>query len=316
MKRHPLFLAFTLLLAAGLFTACEENGNTDDPDNGTGTYWTKSAAFRMQLKGKVKTLVDDSTATYTFDEKGNLLTVRDEWENGYEEETYIYNATGKVLEHRNVSHSQFNSYGDTTKVFYGTMDKYFPLSGYHIEEGGLYYNLERLEMSNGTTRYVASGDSVLMINTYSYSYGEESQTQSDTIGLAYNGGKYPVRLNGRYMWGRYTYAADGRFLTAEWGHAGHVGYSSSVKRTFKGEGPYQQAIMEERFENGVKYSEMTLTYNEHSDPTGSIDGEYQVEYANYVYDAQGNWTERTFRYKNGPAWTTAVKQTRQITYWD
>lgn len=97
MKRYPLFFVCTFLLAAGLFTACEETGTTDDPDNGSGNYWTKSYAFHMQLKGKVKTLIIDSTQTLNFDEKGNLLTKRDEWENGYSLETYIYNASGKIV---------------------------------------------------------------------------------------------------------------------------------------------------------------------------------------------------------------------------
>jgi len=314
MKRYPLFFVCTFLLAAGLFTACEETGTTDDPDNGSGNYWTKSYAFHMQLKGKVKTLIIDSTQTLNFDEKGNLLTKRDEWENGYSLETYIYNASGKIVEQRQVTVSQYENYGDTMTVSYGNHGKYVPLSPYHIEMEGLFYNLGRMEGSDNTIRYVVSGDSLLMISSYTFTNAGETVTESDTVGLGFDGGSYPVRLNTDFMWGRYSYAADGRFLTAESGHGGHG--SSWTKRTFNADGPYQQLVKEEYYYDGALYSETTNTFNEHGDQTGSVSGSYQEEYTGYVYDAQGNWTERMYRYKNGAEWTTPVKETQQITYWD
>lgn len=314
MKRNPLYYALTLLLATSIMTACEETGTTDDPDNGSGNYWTKSYAFHMQLKGKVKTLIIDTTSTLNFDEKGNLLTKRDEWGQGYSLETYIYNANGKIVEHRQANVYPNETYGDTMAVSYGNHGKYVPLSGYHIQEDGLYYNLDLLDGGDNVTRYVVSGDSLLMIGTYTYSYDGESMTESDTIGLGFDGGKYPVRLHGGLMWGRYTYAADGRFLTAESGHGGFG--NSWSKQTFSAEGPYQLLVKVEQYYNGALMSESTYTYNEHGDQTGVVEGAFQGEYTGYVYDAQGNWTERMYRYKNGADWTTPEKETRQITYWD
>jgi hypothetical protein len=156
---------------------------------------------------------------------------------------------------------------------------------------------------------------MLLISTYTYS---DSEIYTDTTNLRFSG-DFPVSISSDMFYSRFTYAPDGRFLTAVEGHVGHMDYSSYSTTTYD---PVNQAMLVNKIvHTNINMGDETsyegnYTYNDHDDQIGYIEGAYQEEYSDYVYDAQGNWTERKYRYLNGDDWTSKVTQTRQLTYWD
>jgi len=316
MKIRTLYFLSALFVGACCMTSCEDgttDGNTDDLES---IYWNKSAAFQMQLKGNVRTMVtNDTTMTTSFNQSGNYTSVITADGGDETQRLYTY-ANGRLM---NEIYSWSWGEGrnaDTTSITYGTSGKYLPIFAYNLMEMRLFKNIASVSSNYNTTRFEVSGDSMLMISSYSHQYMNASYVQmenADTTSFTFNGGLFPVTIRGYNSMYNITYASDGRFLTAE---ESYYGLSSTVT-TFKSDSEYLLPLTVDYNQNGETFSTITYTYNENDDIISKVGENYTEEYSDYVYDAKGNWTSRSFRNKyEGAAWSSSVTQTRQFTYWD
>ncbi len=315
MKFKSLYFLSALFVSACCLTSCEE-GTGENTDELETIFWNKSAAFQMQLKGKVKTLAIDTTEEFSFDQSGNLES---SVYMQHETTTYTY-SSGRLTRMITVSDWGYNEiFADTTDVTYGTSGKYLPVYTYDLLDNGLFKNLASHSSGNSTTIYEMSGDSMLMIytqmeNHYDYAINYTQSMYADTTSLTFNGGAFPVTIRSNYSVTNVTYAPDGRFLTIEELFRFHGG---STLTTFKSNSNYIIPISIERVYGTEDPEITTYTYNDKEDLTYEDGYYYDYEYSDYVYDANDNWISRSRRVKNREdVWTDKVTETRVITYWD
>lgn len=340
--KHLLRMGFAAVCMMSM-TSCEttdDNGDGDG-DGNSSNYWESNALRRMQLRGNVKTLVEGNW-TVQFNDKGNMTSEIEDSEWGVTEDTYTYDSNG-----RPTSQTSINGYSQdfgprflrrnlktadtqqpalrqaaaqtvTTTYTYGTHGKYVPIFAFHLLETGLYPNLTAITRTDGTSvEYKFEGDSLLMINTYVYTYEDGTESEKDTTVFHYEG-KYPTRSQTEWSFMKdLTYFADGRFATYTEGHQGSGIYSPRVYSMMENS-PYiltETIVQSNYFDNKLNNTyTTTFTYNEHGDVVSMVEDEYQEEYT-YTYDDQNNWIVRTNRYKNGPAWMEGNTIERTITYY-
>lgn len=307
MKFRSLYFLSALFLSASCLTSCEE-GTGENTDELETIYWNKSAAFQMQLKGKVKTVVvDDSLESYVFNQTGNITSMTDE----YAATEYIY-SNGRLT--RQIS-TYSSGYKDTMDYTFNVSGKYLPLIMYE-EVAGLYKNLASIKYPwNSTTTFTASGDSVLIISTHAqhHTMMDDYMSFSDTTGsITFNGGLFPATIRNYEGLTTFTYAADGRFLTEQ-----KTTFYNSILTTYKTNSSYLLPVSEVvESEYSETPSTTTYTYNDNEDLIRVVNGETIEEYDDYVYDSKGNWTSRSYKSKEGETWSDEVTETRVITYWD
>jgi len=317
MKIRFLFFLSALFVGACCLTSCEEGATDENTDELASIYWNKSAAFQMQLKGKVKTLyLEDSTAIVNFNESGNLIS-----DVSFEEVTHYNYSNGRLTSIINRSIWDDQSYMDTTTFTYGASGKYVPMDQEVL--GGLYRNLASFHDRIRSTSFVQSGDSMLMILSHEGHYTAMNRTpmaMQDTAVLKYNGGVFPVSLRRGIRMTSMTYATDGRFLTVDDVYNYGEGQLYSYLTTYMSDSEYLLPISRVDKENGQTTSTTTYTYNENGDQLTYVNSDYEVEYRDYQYDSNGNWISRKHRsrytYVENPTWSDDLIQTRSFTYWN
>jgi len=152
-----------------------------------------------------------------------------------------------------------------------------------------------------------------------------NEVYKDTVKIYY-ADKYPTSFvskydvsSGEFM--RATYQANGMFYVYTEGFFG-VGYYNERISTYKKDPKY---MLIEKYEvNDTTFTSTmnnvtTFTYNDKKDlvqKSESSDGSYFIiEYYDYVYDEQGNWTSRkSHNQNNSPVWENEEVETRTITY--
>lgn len=309
MKNSFLYLLCAVFVGACFMTSCEE-GTGENTDDLATIYWNKSDAFRMQLKGKVKTMYDgDSIDAYTFNQDGNITQYSN---NGWVVSSFTY-TNGRLTRKIGYSHFYEEVYQDTTDYAYGTSGKYMPLDLEEVIEGGLFRNIASFTTKFGVNSFVTSGDSLLLIR----SYGQELRggyVFADTIGsLTFNGGLLPLTIRNEGGLTTFTYAEDGRFLTVQ-----ETMYDYSRQTTYKSNSnymlPISRVILQQDY--GVPTT-TTYSYNDNEDLIAVECLNQGKEFSDYVYDSNGNWISRNFRYKYGEGvWSEKYPDTRSFTYWE
>ncbi len=315
MKIKSLYLLCALFVGVCCMTSCEEDSGENTDELAT-IYWNKSAAFQMQLKGKVKTMVADSITTTSFNKSGTITSIITDDDGDVSSYLYTY-SSGRLTREIYSWSWDGHTNSDTTDYTYGTSGKYLPISANNVIQMRLFRNIASLNTDYYTTRFEASGDSVLMISSHSNDYGIMNYTPMehvDTTSFTFNGGLFPVTIRRNNSLCNLTYASDGRFLTAE---EEYFGLSSMVV-TFKSDNTeYLLPLSVEYKQAGATYATETYTYNENDDII-SKDGQfYDEEYSDYIYDSKGNWISRGYRGKGTMGdWSAKITQTRQFTYWE
>lgn len=312
MKFKSLYVLSALFLGACCLTSCEE-GTGENTDDLASVYWNKSAAFQMHLKGKVKVLVvGDSTESYTFNQSGNLVSTV----YGQKETDYIY-SSGRLTKVIGTWNWYTEQTSDTTLYTYATSGKYLPSMSFEVAQAGLIRNIASINAGIYLNRFVARGDSMLMLSSFQERYiTNQIVEQTDTTSLTFNGGLYPVTMRSKNGVIHLTYASDGRFLTVE--ELSHDFYQSySIVTTFKSTSDYLLPESVVRKRGNEIYNSKTFTYNDNEDVVLIANLDFDEEYSDYVYDANGNWISRSYRHKTRTTeWSEKVTETREITYWD
>lgn len=318
MKIKSLFFMSALCLGVFCLTSCEEGTNGEDGGDLESIYWNKSAAFQMQLKGKVKTVVVDTITTISFNESGNIISeITDN--NGFINKNLLTYSNGRLV--RNIYSSGYGEHGysDTTNITYGTWGKYLPTNSNDAIDMKLIRNVAGIKSNHSSTRFVSSGDSILMITSNENLYNSKRKAEmgyADTTSLTFNGGLYPVSMKRGNRVCTITYASDGRFLTIDDKYVDFYQTNSTVT-TFKSDSKYLLPVSIVRKQGNEAYSTETYEFNENDDIISKDGQSYDEEYSDYVYDAKGNWTSRNYRSKESAGeWSPKRKQTRTITYWD
>lgn len=312
MKLRSLYFLSALFVGACCMTSCEDGTgeNTDDLET---IYWNKSAAFQMQLKGKVNSVVvDDSLETYVFNQAGNLTSSTDT----YSATEYIYSSGRLIRQITTHTYGGETSNKDTMNFTFGTSGKYLPLI-MESEMVGLFKNLASIKYPwNSTTTFTASGDSMLMLSSqaqHNTMMGEYMNLPDTTGSITFNGGLFPVTIRTNYGLTSITYAADGRFLTIQ-----ENSFFRSKLTTYKSNSNYMLPVsVVGQYEYEETPSTTTYTYNDKEDLIYVDGSSTDEEYSDYVYDSKGNWTSRSYRTKYGQdSWSNKETETRVITYWE
>jgi len=320
MKIRSLFFLSAFFVGVCCLTSCEEGTTNENADELASIYWNKSAAFQLHLKGKVKTMVtDDSITTTTFNQSGNIISYISNVDNQENQKLITY-SNGKLTREIYSWSMGAGINADTTSYTYGTFGKYLPITENSGTEMHLVRNIAGINGNMKSTRFVASGDSIWMISSYSRQnmnmiYAQEEN--ADTTSLTFNGGLFPVTMRSKYIQCSFTYASDGRVLTSEVVYSG----LSSTVTTFKSDCDYLLPISVEYKQGGEIFSAITYSYNENGDIIGKVGAGLDEEYSDYVYDAKGNWISRSYRSKVDSAvlseiWNDKVTQPRHFTYWE
>lgn len=275
-----------------LLTACDPSSQNEG-----GNYWASNALVRLQLKGAVKTIIQNEVTT-EFDSEGRVVKAGDL--------IYSYDAEGRLV-----------SNGANT-IQYNNSGKYIPNFAVHINHAGLTPNLSALIGEYSRMDYVFVGDTLWMMGQYTYS----TETTRDTTKIYY-ADKYPTSFVTNYSFMNATYQLNGMFDVYTEGFFGE-GYYSERKSTYKKDAQY---LLIDKFEvndtSSVGHSQSitNYTYNESKDivleSQINANSYYKTEYYDYVYDAKGNWTSRkSHNQNNSEVWENERVETRTITYFD
>ncbi len=299
MKKQIPFLFLASLMM--LLVACEPK-DIDEKSN----YWTTNALVRLQLKGAVKTISQNDVTT-EFNRLGQVVKII---RPGMDDAIYTYNSEGVLISNGNFTFE------------YTKSGKYIPNFRFHINEAGLTPNLSAMIGDATRTDFTFVGDSLWMI---SQNTNCANEVYKDTVKIYY-ADKYPTSFvskydvsSGEFM--RATYQANGMFDVYTEGFFG-VGYYNERISTYKKDPKY---MLIEKYEvNDTTFTSTmnnvtTFTYNDKKDlvqKSESSDGSYFIiEYYDYVYDEQGNWTSRkSHNQNNSPMWENEEVETRTITY--
>lgn len=309
MKKQ-LLVSAVIALSLGLLSSCDTEGTTDDPIDGGTNYWSSNTLTRMQLRGSVRTLVQDeygSLATYTFNSDGNLTNFS---QVGVHTINYTYE-NGKLKSETLQS--------TTTTYEYGNAGKYVPIDPYELYETGLVPGLSAVIEGTTRTDYVFNGTNLLIIHSY-------SGIPNDTTIFQYTG-NYPTGQSMVTPWHTntvtITYAANGMFKSYSNQMTGQAFQESRVL-TFKTDNTYllkDKWVNTNTFDSETSVSTTNYTYNDKKDITEEVidqDGTVNngTRYTDHVYDAQGNWTSRkVLMYTSGKTWELERTETRTITYY-
>ncbi len=304
--KTKLFLG-SLILLGMLLSSCDPNEL-----NNTGNYWERNSLSRMQLRGNVKSLTtNNDERVILFNERGFITSNSFNSGTYSSSETYTYASNGQLISKTSVNSGQSTNNTATETFEYGTHGKYIPSFGFHMPEGGLIPNLKAIIGEESRTDYIFKGDDLYII------YTNLSDNKKDTTAIIKFSGKYPHSTSTNWSFAKdMTYAGNGMFKTYTEGFHGD-GYRNSRIHKFMDDKDYM--LLESVTYIDVQGTETTthtrtLTYNDKKDVITDTEDEYVQEYYDYVYDAQGNWTSRKYRYKN-PEWSTPQTEIRVIQYW-
>lgn len=309
MKKQ-LFVSAILALSLGILSSCDTGGTTDDP-NGDGTnYWTSNTLTRMQLRGSVRTLVQDESgfqATYAFNSDGNLTS---------------YSVVGRFAINYTYENGKLKSetmQATTTTYEYANTGKFVPIDSYDIYDNGLVPGLSAIIKGTERTNYVFNGSNLLIIHTY-------NGIPNDTTTFQYTG-DYPTGQSMVTPWHTntltITYAANGMFKSYSNQMSGQSFQESRVL-TFKSDGTYQlkdKWVNSSTFDSQTTNSTIQYAYNDKKDITEEVNDQDGTvnggnKYTEYVYDTQGNWTSRkVLMFTAGKTWELDHTETRIITYY-
>ncbi len=314
MKFKSFFYVSALFVSACCMTSCEE-GTDDNNDELASIYWNKSAAFQMQLKGNVDSLITEDGFIYTFNQSGNITKCI-----GQNYLTEFEYSNGRLIREINTTQTWGDEIQkDTNSYTYGTSGKYLPL--FENIESGLYRNIAGYKTRFRKANYVQRGDSMLMIISYEDHYNITNRIEReapDTASLTFNSGSLPVTLRTPYSTYNMTYASDGRFLTIEEVSDNFYDGEMIDLTTFKSNSNYLLPISRVRTLNNQSVTIRAYTYNEYDDVLTEEAVDYQIRYSDYQYDSKGNWISRhresRYTFSDNPDWTDDGTQTRTITY--
>lgn len=300
MKKQIPFLFLASLMM--LLVACEPK-DIDEKSN----YWTTNALVRLQLKGAVKTISQNDVTT-EFNRLGQVVKIIHP---GMSDVIYTYNSEGVLISNGNYTFEYTNT------------GKYIPNFRFHINQTGLTPSLSAMIGDKTRTDFTFVGDSLWMINQNTNCANE---VYKDTVKIYY-ADKYPTSYvfnydvsNGEFM--RATYQANGMFDVYTEGFFSEGYYSERIS-TYKKDPKY---MLIEKYEINDTTSSSTMnsvtiyTYNEKKDlilesESSSTGSYFIIEYYDYVYDEQGNWTSRkSHNQNNSPVWENEEVETRTITY--
>ncbi len=305
MNKHALLFMATFM-ALFLFVSCD----TGDTGSGTDTsYWYSNALTRMNLKGSVKTIMDESNVLYSFNLDGNIAS---EYDTNLGDST-VYQYQNGLLVSQSLTSNQLTQ---TTTYAYENAGKFVPVDRFHLHIGGLIPGLSSMESRFVKKDYVFDGNNLNMISYEKY--GEE-WIPSDTAIITYSGA-YPASYVGQWdFFEGISMQANGMFSTYSEGSYGEGSRTTRVYHFVSINGAQRMSSSTETMmQNNFQRSPITTTYsyNQQGDLVSEVysDG-YQQAYSDYVYDAHGNWISRNYSYKNGEQWTAPVAQTRTITYY-
>ncbi len=315
-------LSFSLLLCGSLFFLSCDTDNENDNGNGNGNsvvatnYWNSNALTRMQLKGNVYKMIEYftyDTVITVFNEQGNILESNDY--------TYCYDSDGTLM------NDGVNAYA------YNNIGKYIPVEPYHIQYTGLYPNLSSIVNVEYDNRidYKFIEDTLYMISSYTDTYLDE--TYLDTIKFIYEGA-YPISTTNSNFGETITlsYQPNGMFKRVVEDRMSY-GYHSIYTYNFLTHPTYMlsSTVKNEYFwiddsngEEDYSWELLTYSYNDKFDETTMIsefndDNPYAMmhEYFDYVYDLEGNWTERKSRHRYGDnEWGDFYQERREIIYYE
>ncbi|MDD5185135.1 MAG: hypothetical protein PHS84_07740 [Paludibacter sp.] len=309
--KSTIFIAGFIFLGF-LLSSCDPSTNID---NSITNYWERNALTRLQLKGKVKTLTtDNGSRTTQFNETGFITSITNTDGVYSSVATYTYTANGQLSTIVTVNINPTSGNATSTQNFeYDTHGKYIPGSVMHMYETGLTPNLKAQISEWGRTDYVFNGDNLLIISTSQSAVG----VTKDTAIVKFSG-KYPAGSTTDWSFAKdITYADNGMFLTYTEGFHGPE-YTNS--RIYKYKADDEFLLLEsvnyiDVYGTQTTTSTQTFTYNDHKNLIKKVDGEGVQDYSDYVYDAQGNWTSRTYSYQYPGSQTTSSTETRTIVYW-
>lgn len=332
-----LFMACALLLSS-----CDEKNSPDPPEDGDEmvddgvTIWDDTHWRAFQLKGKVKTLVDnEEDATYTFNSNGKLVEV--EYEN-FLIEKYEYNTKGQLIklsynyiydyidDTRSLSAKKQNKFGknilfaktraaDATFLViefeYGNHSKYLPV----MPLGDVAENF----MVKGLTSMKVTGEEVGEIS-YNFKINDSSIELEGSDGssaeIKYSG-NYPQKMIavGEDEEGSYKEETEIKY-------GKNYKYSELILTSSRNHTEIIRYVIDETIyllEKEYEYTEEGITdlYKMEYDSKGRLilkgyDSFDAISYINYVEDIHRNWTERTASYPD----FDLEKETRVITYFN
>ena len=283
-----------------MFSACGDDNNTTANNNSSDNYWEQSPLVWMQLKGKVKTVTQSGTTT-TFDEKGRIISVENDW-NG--KMNYVYNASGQLTDD-----------GEHTYA-YGTHGKYVPRFDRHWNEpmGALVKNLKSVTPKDEFGNNISC---TFNGNTLAFKMDQGGEW-SLTVDIPYEG-NYPKGYENTEMVVSAKYAANGMFTEYYEGFKTPAGIVHWGGRYFyKQDGNFMLVDKKTEyqiFNDQPVTNTITYTYNDKKDVEKEVYNNYdgsesQVTYT-YVYDTNGNWTKKTTNWGDG----NPFEETRTITYY-
>lgn len=307
-----LFVSALLALSIGFLSSCD----TEGVDGDTSNYWSSNALTKMQLSGSVHTMTisDDDQTVYTFNTDGNLTSkvqTGSSYSNSY---TYIYEG-GKLISETStyttsVTSPQRAGQTSTTTFEYDNVGKYIPRGPFHLYEMGLVPALSAVSYSNTRTDYDFHGSELWIVSS-------ENGVPNDTTIFIYSGA-YPISCSTDWSYcNNMTYASNGMFLTYDEGFIG-PNYDNKRAYTFQADDKYLLVKKMVNTNTGMTNSVNTTnyTYNDKKFLTEQSSDDWATQWADYVYDSEGNWTSRKTRYSTGETtWSDYQTETRSFTYY-
>jgi len=319
MKKSLLNVA-AFALSLFLYASC----TTDDNHVGNvSNYWTANSLVHDQLSGAVRTVTTNSGLTVTtYNADGNKVSTVTSGTGFSNSVTYNYENGKLVSEIASTQNSEeVSKRAATTSIIYYEYengDKYIPSRSNHFAEEGLMQGLSAVIQDDSRNDFTFHGNDLWMVFTET----NGSEITRDTVVVPYDG-NYPASLTTDWNYCKdMTYASNGMFLNYTEGFYGAT-YDDAYVYTFLAHDTYMlPSKVVETYQNSASGSLVTLvyttnyTYNDRMDITSQISDTYTQEYSDYVYDAQGNWVSRNYRYKYLlEAWSDYTTETRAITYW-
>jgi hypothetical protein len=319
MQFYSRLILFLMFVCPVLFSCKTSDSEGDDGSGTTDSYWKSSSLVRMNLNGKVKTLIEDEH-TYRFDEDGNLTS--ESYVNGYSGYS-IYNEyqNGELISQTRKTPTLALTLGDsvteTTYFEYDNSGKYIPLSPIQVSENGLVPDLSAKYDATDRSDYTFHGSDLWIVTSTMQS---AVWVSNDTSIVRYSM-NYPFSFTGdERSFNDLEYSSDGKILYYRENYFSPDSSSSNVLRYQSLNGwmllssKVCKTILPPADTSIVSTS---LLYNENGYllSSSSTDGAME-EYSDYVYDVKGNWTARKQRSKTGSLWSDLQQKIRTLEYYE
>jgi hypothetical protein len=313
MKKHLLRFAACFLII-GICESCNSGNNNSDVSN----YWDSNTLVHNQLRGAVKTVTTNNGETVTtYNTDGYIVSMVSSGTDA-SSVTYSYENDKLMSETYSLQNvtavSGRTSTSFTTYYEYNNEGKYIPRGPIHFLEYGLVPNLSAVIQDDSRDDFVFNGNDLWLISTTA----DGTETVKDTLVFTYDG-NYPSDVTTLSSYCQdMSYASNGMFKNYTEAFYG-ADYDDAHVYTFLVHDTYLlPSSMVETYKNASSSSVTTTNYayNTQMDILSQTSDTYSHEYADYVYDEQGNWVSRNYRYKNSQeAWSDYTTETRTITYW-